>query len=142
MNGRAIASSSSPIPRMNTRCGARSMPSVVMRERSFRVGASFTCTLLRAVLGVPVTLKIIDQRRAEMTLRLFARVNRAVAPEQIERFLRDPERAAIAHSPNSARVGEPGDNALDRLVHLIGRRDLIADQASGETVARELALVL
>ena len=38
MKGRAMAASSSPIPRMKARCGARSMPSVVMRERNGRVG--------------------------------------------------------------------------------------------------------
>src|SRR5580704_2876401 len=36
MNGRAIAASSRPMPRMKARCGARSMPSVVIRDRSFR----------------------------------------------------------------------------------------------------------
>jgi len=30
--------SSSPMPRMKARCGARSMPSVVMRERNGRIG--------------------------------------------------------------------------------------------------------
>src|SRR6185437_4914100 len=34
MNGFAIAASSSPMPRMKARCGVRSSPSVVMRERS------------------------------------------------------------------------------------------------------------
>jgi len=34
MKGRAMATSSSPMARMNTRCGARSTPSVVIRERS------------------------------------------------------------------------------------------------------------
>ena len=33
--GFAIAASSSPIARMKARCGVRSSPSVVMRERSF-----------------------------------------------------------------------------------------------------------
>ena len=33
--GLAIAASSSPIARMKARCGVRSRPSVVMRERSF-----------------------------------------------------------------------------------------------------------
>jgi hypothetical protein len=42
MNGRAIASSSSPMARMNTRWGARSIPSVVIRERSLRVPVLFT----------------------------------------------------------------------------------------------------
>ncbi len=77
-----------------------------------------------------------------MTLRLLARVDRAVAAEQIERFLRDTERAPIADRADGAGAGEPGNDALDRLVHLIGRRDLIADQAPLETVAYELALVL
>jgi hypothetical protein len=38
MNGRAIAASSSPMPRMKARWGARSMPSVVIRERRGREG--------------------------------------------------------------------------------------------------------
>ena len=37
MKGRAMAASSSPMPRMKARCGARSMPSVVIRERRGRV---------------------------------------------------------------------------------------------------------
>src|ERR1700712_943252 len=38
--GVAIASSSSPVARMKARCGARSSPSVVMRERSLGMGVS------------------------------------------------------------------------------------------------------
>src|SRR5215467_14232475 len=104
------------------------MPSMVMRERSLVVTLSFKRISLRPVLCVPEPLQVLNQRRAEMTLGLLAGIDRAIAAEHVERLLRDPERAPIADRADGARAGEPGDDALDRLVHLICLCDLIADQ--------------
>ena len=61
----------------------RRLRSVVSRGASFGlVPVSF------AVLRVPVPLEVGDQRRAEMAIRLLARIDRAVAAEEIERLLR------------------------------------------------------
>src|SRR6478752_6458674 len=43
--GLAIAASSSPIARMKARCGARSRPSVVTRDRNFFMRASSSCNV-------------------------------------------------------------------------------------------------
>src|SRR4051794_20648435 len=70
--GLAIAASSSPIARMNARCGARSRPSVVIRDRSFFIRASSSCNVpdhpgrrdLLAWFSRPIALlKRSDNRR-------------------------------------------------------------------------------
>src|SRR6516165_5782401 len=109
---------------------------------SIVVTLSFKRISSRPVLCVPEPLQVLDQRRAEMTLGLLAGIDRAIAAEHVERLLRDPERAPIADRADGAGAGEPGDDALDRLVHLIGLCDLIADQAPLEAVADKLALIL
>jgi hypothetical protein len=68
--------------------------------------------LRRASVGVPISLKIRNQRRAEMTRGLFARINRHVAAKHIERFLRDPERAPIAGSADDAGTRKTVHDAL------------------------------
>jgi hypothetical protein len=68
--------------------------------------------LRRAPVGVPISLKIRNQRRTEMTRGLFARINRHVAAKHIERFLRDSERPPIAGSADDAGTCETVHDAL------------------------------
>src|SRR6185437_1633533 len=94
------------------------------------------------VLGVPVPFEIRNQRGAEMALRLLARIDGAVAAEQIERLLGDAKRTAIADGADRARVGEAGDDPVDRRVHPARWYDLVADHAAFRAVAFEAAFVL
>ena len=52
------------------------------------------------VLRVPVALQVVDQRRAEVTVRLFQRVHRAVVAKEVERFLPDAQGAAVGGDEN------------------------------------------
>src|SRR4051794_5773523 len=92
-----------------------------------------------AVLRVPVALEVGDQRRAEVAIGLLAGVDGAIAAEIVERLLCHPEGAAVADRADRAGAGEAGDHALDRRIHLAGRRDLVADQPALGAVAYQLA---
>src|SRR5262249_30041465 len=94
-----------------------------------------------SVLRVPVALEVGDQRRAEVTIGLLARVNRGVAPEKVERLLAHSEGAAIADRADGARACEAFDDAVDCGVHLAGRRDLITNEAPFLAVTLQPALI-
>src|SRR4029077_14897189 len=98
--------------------------------------------LTRSVLGVPVALEIGNERGAEMTIGLLARIDRAITAEQIERLLRDPECAAIADGSACSRTRQAVDHAFDCGIHAVRRGNLIADEAAFRAVADEFALVL
>ena len=62
--GRAIAASSSPIARMNARCGVRSMPFRVTSDRSFTgglLGGSLPCWSLSALPQAPVRRRRVQR---------------------------------------------------------------------------------
>src|ERR1700743_1723191 len=70
--GFAMASSSSPIARMNARCGARSSPSVVTRERHF--------LLEDVIVVVPANVPVkLFQRHPRDERGAFAREVRVLA---------------------------------------------------------------
>src|SRR5262245_26500351 len=50
----------------------------------------------RSVMGVPIALEVGNERRADVAIGLIARIGRAIAAEQVERLLPDPQGAAIA----------------------------------------------
>src|SRR5258708_27605178 len=81
-----------------------------------------------AAARVPVPLEIGDQRRAEMAIGLLARIDRHIAAEGVERFLRDAEGAAIAGGAHHSRIGEAVDDSGDRSIHRRRLGDLVADQ--------------
>src|SRR5271170_2976759 len=93
------------------------------------------------VLRVPIALEVGDERRAEVTIGLLARVNGGIAAKEIKRLLANPEGAAVADGANGAGAGQPRDNALDRRIHFGGRRDLVADQAAVGAIAGQSALI-
>src|SRR5262249_56327854 len=93
-------------------------------------------------MSVPIALEVGDESGAETAIGLVARVGRAVASEQVERLLPDPEGAAIADCADRARVGEAVDQPFKRAVHLVGARDLVTDQPALRAVAEKLALLL
>src|SRR5919204_5524693 len=97
--------------------------------------------LRRAVLRVPVALQIADQRRAEVAISLFARIDGEIGAESIKRLLRDANRAPVARSADHAGIGQSIDHALEGGVHLAGADDLVADQPAFRTVAVEPPLV-
>src|SRR5437870_11455551 len=93
-------------------------------------------------MGIPVALEVGNQRRAETAIGLVARIGRAVAAEQVERLLSDPEGATIADRADRAGVGEAIDQPCQSGVHLVGPRDLVTDQPALRAVADKLALIL
>ena len=90
----------------------------------------------------PVPFQITDQRWAEMAQCLLSCINRAIPPEQIQRFHRNPERTPITDCANRARTGQHGDGSIDCCVHLGVRHDLVSDQATLPTVALQPPLCL
>src|SRR3954447_18307085 len=95
-----------------------------------------------AALRVPVALEIGDQRRAEVTVGLLARIDREIGAEHVERLLGDAECAPVSGRAHDARAGQPLHHPLDRRVHLAGLDDLIADQAAIRAIAFDPALIL
>src|SRR4029077_3750451 len=98
---------------------------IVKHDRQQRVGLASDLSVLR----VPVAFEVGDQRWAEVTIGLLARVDRSVATKQIERLLADSEGATVADGADCSGACKPIDDAVDRRVHLGGRRDLVADHA-------------
>src|SRR5262249_56669591 len=111
-------------------------------ELSAVVHVNTLATLFRAILRVPKALEIVDQGGAEVAVGLLAGIDRAIAAKLIEGFLRDPERAPIAHRADRARAGQPSDDVLDRRIHRVGGGDLVADEPSLRAVADGVALIL
>src|SRR5215831_3119478 len=63
-----------------------------------------------AILCVPMLFEIGDQRRAEMTISLLARVDGHVVAEEIERLFSHTKSAPIAGRTHGART----DNSVQR----------------------------
>src|SRR5262249_54961295 len=84
--------------------------------RSFLLGEKSAARLLMeshfSLLRVPVLFEIGDQRGREVAIGLLARVDRHIAAELIERFLRHTKRTPVASRTHNARVGEARDDAL------------------------------
>src|SRR3989442_6075340 len=93
-----------------------------------------------AALRIPVPFEVFDQRRAEVAVGLLERVQGEIAPEQIERLLRNAESAPVRAGADHARTGQPLHDALDRAVHVASRDHLVADQPPLGAVALEPAL--
>ncbi len=74
--------------------------------------------LAAAVRGVPVSLEVGNQRRAEVAVRLLARVDRHVAAEGVEWFLFDAQRPPVAGGADHARAGEFLNKFFKLLVYL------------------------
>src|SRR5215510_15817082 len=64
MKGRAMASSFNPIARRKARCGARSSPSVVARERSERAPVILLLSCISTPLLIVLSLASCKERRA------------------------------------------------------------------------------
>src|SRR6185312_13067790 len=71
-----------------------------------------------------------------------ARIGGKILAEQIERLLADTERAAVRGGADRARIGEAGDDVIERAVHVGRRGNLVADQTALRAVAVEAAFVL
>src|ERR1700704_1429324 len=95
-----------------------------------------------SVVRVPVPLQVRNQGGAERAIGLISRIGRAVASKQIERFLADAQRTAVANCADRARIAEAIDHVRERSVHLVGPRYLVTDQPALWTVTREPSLVL
>src|SRR5215469_8296815 len=91
------------------------------------------------LLRAPMPLEIGDESRAEMARGLLAGIDRHVAAEGVERLLADAEGAAVAGGADDAGAGEGVDDARERRIHRLGRRDLVADEAALGAVAFEAA---
>src|SRR4051794_5367481 len=94
------------------------------------------------VLRVPVPFQISDERGAENTIGLVARIGGGVAAEEVERLLRDAKGAAIADGAGRACIGQAVNDACDRLVHPAGACDLVTDEPALGTVTHQFALIL
>src|SRR4029077_6369831 len=110
---------------------------IVKHDRQQRVGLASDLSVLR----VPVALEVGDQRWAEVTIGLLARVDRSIATKQIERLLANSEGATVADGADCLGAGKPIDTPLARRVHLVRRRDLVAHLAPLRTVALQSAFV-
>ena len=95
-----------------------------------------------SVLRVPIALEIVDQSRAEMAIGLLARIDRHVAPEEVERLGADAEGATIGDRADGAGRRQAGDDPVDRRLHCGCGGDFVADQPSFGTVAGKPALIL
>ena len=94
-----------------------------------------------SVARVPVALEIGNQRGTEAAIRLITRIGRAVAAEQIKRFLTDAQRAAIADGAGRAGIGQALDRLRDGIVEIAGRDDLVADEPALGAVALDASLL-
>src|ERR1019366_1152767 len=66
---------------------------------------------------------------------LFAGIDREIVQKQVERLLRYAEPAPVGHGAHYAGTREAVDDARKRRVHLVRRRDLIANEPAFGTVA-------
>src|SRR6202453_1351288 len=126
-----------PTSASNYRIISQASARIVKHERQKRRSSASELSVLR----VPVALEIGDQRRTEVTIGLLARVDGGVAAKEIQRFLTNPDGAPFADGADRARAGEPLDDAVDRGVHLAGRRDLVANEAPLRAITLQSALV-
>src|SRR4029077_9027765 len=109
--------------------------------RSSSSSATFRDESDLPIPGVPIALEVGDERRAEVTIGLLARVNGGIAAKEIERLLTNSEGAAVADGADGPGACEPRDNAVKRRIHFGGGRDLVADQTAFGAVTGQSALV-
>ena len=88
-----------------------------------------------APAGIPVLLEVAHELRAQVTGGLLARVQRHVLPVQLERLLADPDRAAVRDRVDKPGVRQRLDPRLQRGFKLVGRDDLVAQQAASGSPA-------
>src|SRR6516165_8743138 len=135
---------------MSTMAGTLALPDGTARnagrpdaQRMVRVSTSAMLGfhLRLAALRIPVAFEIADQRRAEMTMGLLARVDGKVRAEGVERLLRHAQGAPVARRAHHAGIGQSRHDAIERRIHLLGRNDLVAHKPAFRAVAFEPALV-